>query len=513
MKKATIVSAAAGIAVTAFAAPSVVSANTVVVASGDTLWGIASKTGTTVDQLKQLNKLDSDRIVPGQKLTIKEVAAQKVEKSVSATWLNVRHAPDANEKILTSLKGGTVVKVESSEANGWNKISFDNGKTGYVNGKYLSDAKVAAPVVTKAVTHKAEAKVAATSTHAVKVDTNASTYKVKSGDTIWALSVKYGVPVQKLIEWNNLSSSSIYVGQTIAVKEAAAKAAPTTVKQAAPAKIAPKQEVKQTAPAKQEQAKPAAKETVKPAVSKPKAATPAPTAKPAVEQKASTPAVDTSAATYKVQNGDSLGKIASLFKVSVADLTNWNNLNATSTIYAGQELSVKASAAKPKPAAPAKPAVSKPATSTPAKVTPTNTTNNSTPTTNVNNNTSQSSSASFSALYAEAKKHLGKPYTWGARGPSTFDCSGFTSYVFNQVGLSLSGNSATQYANSTKISESQAQPGDLVFFNYGSGIAHVGIYIGGGQMIDAQDNGVSIDNIHGNGWGQYLVGFGRVANF
>lgn len=111
------------------------------------------------------------------------------------------------------------------------------------------------------------------------------------------------------------------------------------------------------------------------------------------------------------------------------------------------------------------------------------------------------------------KKHLGKPYTWGARGPSTFDCSGFTSYVFNQVGLSLSGNSATQYANSTKISESQAQPGDLVFFNYGSGIAHVGIYIGGGQMIDAQDNGVSIDNIHGNGWGQYLVGFGRVANF
>lgn len=497
MKKATIVSAAAGIAVTAFAAPSVVSANTVVVASGDTLWGIASKTGTTVDQLKQLNKLDSDRIVPGQKLTIKEVAAQKVEKSVSATWLNVRHAPDANEKILTSLKGGTVVKVESSEANGWNKISFDNGKTGYVNGKYLSDAKVAAPVVTKAVTHKAEAKVAATSTHAVKVDTNASTYKVKSGDTIWALSVKYGVPVQKLIEWNNLSSSSIYVGQTIAVKEAAAKAAPTTVKQAAPAKVAPKQEVKQTAPAKQEQAKPAAKET----------ATPAPTAKPAVEQKASTPAVDTNAATYKVQNGDSLGKIASLFKVSVADLTNWNNLNATSTIYAGQELSVKASAAKPKPA------VSKPATSTPAKVTPTNTTNNSTPTTNVNNNTSQSSSASFSALYAEAKKHLGKPYTWGARGPSTFDCSGFTSYVFNQVGLSLSGNSATQYANSTKISESQAQPGDLVFFNYGSGIAHVGIYIGGGQMIDAQDNGVSIDNIHGNGWGQYLVGFGRVANF
>lgn len=508
MKKATIVSAAAGIAVTAFAAPSAVSANTVVVASGDTLWGIASRTGTTVDQLKQLNKLDSDKIVPGQKLTIKEVATQKVEKSVSATWLNVRHAPSANEKILTSLKGGTIVKVESSEANGWNKISFDNGKTGYVNGKYLSDVKDTAPVVTKAVTHKAEAKVAATSTHAVKVDTNASTYKVKSGDTLWALSVKYGVPVQKLMEWNNLSSSSIYVGQTIAVKEAAAKTAPTTEKQATP-----KQEVKQTAPAKQEQAKPAAKETVKPAVSKTKKATPASAAKPAVEQKTNTPAVDTSAATYKVQNGDSLGKIASLFKVSVADLTNWNNLSATSTIYAGQELSVKASAAKPKPAAPAKPAVSKPATSTPAKVTPTNTTNNSTPATNVNNTTSQSNSASFSALYAEAKKHLGKPYTWGARGPSTFDCSGFTSYVFNQVGISLSGNSAIQYKNSTKISESQAQPGDLVFFNYGNGIAHVGIYIGGGQMINAQDNGVSIDNIHGNGWGQYLVGFGRVANF
>ncbi|HAA9855204.1 TPA_asm: invasion associated endopeptidase, partial [Listeria monocytogenes] len=152
-------------------------------------------------------------------------------------------------------------------------------------------------------------------------------------------------------------------------------------------------------------------------------------------------------------------------------------------------------------------------TNTPSKNT--NTNSNTNTNTNSNTNANQGSSnnnsnSSASAIIAEAQKHLGKAYSWGGNGPTTFDCSGYTKYVFAKAGISLPRTSGAQYASTTRISESQAKPGDLVFFDYGSGISHVGIYVGNGQMINAQDNGVKYDNIHGSGWGKYLVGFGRV---
>ncbi|MBC1292157.1 peptidase P60 [Listeria booriae] len=119
----------------------------------------------------------------------------------------------------------------------------------------------------------------------------------------------------------------------------------------------------------------------------------------------------------------------------------------------------------------------------------------------------------YDAMISTAYAQLGKPYSLGATGPGSFDCSGFTSYSFRAAGISLPRTSGAQYAASTKISSSQAKPGDLVFFSYGSGIAHVGIYIGGGKMINAQNNGVSIDSLSSSFWAQSLVGFGRVANF
>ncbi|EAD9787062.1 peptidase P60, partial [Listeria monocytogenes] len=123
------------------------------------------------------------------------------------------------------------------------------------------------------------------------------------------------------------------------------------------------------------------------------------------------------------------------------------------------------------------------------------------------------SSGGYSAMISAANAQLGKPYSLGATGPSAFDCSGFTSYAFRAAGVSLPRTSGGQYAAASKISASQAKPGDLVFFNYGSGIAHVGIYVGGGQMINAQNNGVKYDNITSGYWAKYLVGYGRVANF
>lgn len=123
------------------------------------------------------------------------------------------------------------------------------------------------------------------------------------------------------------------------------------------------------------------------------------------------------------------------------------------------------------------------------------------------------SGSGYSAMISAAQAQLDKPYSLGASGPSAFDCSGFTSYAFRAAGISLPRTSGGQYAAASKVSASQAKPGDLVFFNYGGGIAHVGIYVGGGQMINAQNNGVQYDNITSGYWAKYLVGYGRVANF
>ena len=89
-----------------------------------------------------------------------------------------------------------------------------------------------------------------------------------------------------------------------------------------------------------------------------------------------------------------------------------------------------------------------------------------------------------STVVETAKKYIGCSYVYGASGPSSFDCSGFTSYVFKQHGISLSRTAAGQYSNGVAVSRNQLQPGDLVMFGK-SGINHVGIYIGGGQIVHA----------------------------
>ena len=118
---------------------------------------------------------------------------------------------------------------------------------------------------------------------------------------------------------------------------------------------------------------------------------------------------------------------------------------------------------------------------------------------NSNSNSSNSSSSSDSsspsgvttsgsaqAIVNEAYKHLGKAYVWGAKGPDNFDCSGFTSYVYQAVtGIWIGGDTYSQIYSGREVSYSELQPGDLVFPHSG----HVGIYIGNGQMIHAPQTG------------------------
>jgi cell wall-associated NlpC family hydrolase len=105
------------------------------------------------------------------------------------------------------------------------------------------------------------------------------------------------------------------------------------------------------------------------------------------------------------------------------------------------------------------------------------------------------STADSSDVVSISMKYLGSPYVWGGSSPSGFDCSGFVLYVYAKVGVSLPHSSRMQYGSGLAESRADLQPGDLVFF--GNPIHHVGIYIGGGKMINAAGTGlgVRIDSI------------------
>lgn len=117
--------------------------------------------------------------------------------------------------------------------------------------------------------------------------------------------------------------------------------------------------------------------------------------------------------------------------------------------------------------------------------------------------------ASSGDAISTAKQFLGRSYVWGGSNPTTgFDCSGLVQWSYKQAGVSLPRTASQQYLSTKRISVSEARVGDLVFFSYGSGVAHVGIYLGNNTMIDAQNKGVVIESL--DWWNQYLVGFGRI---
>jgi cell wall-associated NlpC family hydrolase len=103
-----------------------------------------------------------------------------------------------------------------------------------------------------------------------------------------------------------------------------------------------------------------------------------------------------------------------------------------------------------------------------------------------------SSSATGKAAIAvkAAEAELGKPYSWGAAGPDSFDCSGLMLWAWGKAGVSLPHQSGDQYNVGTHVSEDQLQPGDLVF--YYSPIHHVAMYVGHGMVIQAPDFGVPV---------------------
>lgn len=119
---------------------------------------------------------------------------------------------------------------------------------------------------------------------------------------------------------------------------------------------------------------------------------------------------------------------------------------------------------------------------------------------------SSESSQLINDLLVEANKHIGKPYVHGAKGPSRFDCSGFSSYVYKQFGYNISPSSRTQYTEGVKVERNDLQKGDLVFFtsrSSGKNVGHVGIVVsadnktGKFKFIHASIKGVKISDFDG----------------
>ena len=150
-----------------------------------------------------------------------------------------------------------------------------------------------------------------------------------------------------------------------------------------------------------------------------------------------------------------------------------------------------------------------PPTTTPPRTPPT-TTPPRTPPTTVPPAPPNNPAPGYQVAISYAQAQLGKPYQWGGSGPNSFDCSGLVMMAWAQAGVYFPHLAQDQYDMTERIPLSDLLPGDLVFYGTPDDVYHVGLYIGGGDMIDAPETGqnVQIQSIYWSG----LLGAGRVQS-
>lgn len=189
------------------------------------------------------------------------------------------------------------------------------------------------------------------------------------------------------------------------------------------------------------------------------------TSPPASAPAAAQPAAP-AAKEYVVKASDTLSLIAHQTGTAISQIVAANKLADPSKLFIGQVLIIPA----PQPAALAS---------------------------RSDDRRSASAEDQAALLLEYARSLRGKPYSYGAVGPNSYDCSGFTMKAFKQIGISLPHSSAQQSTMGKSISKSDLLPGDLVFFNTsGSGVSHVGIYVGSGSFIHASTTqGVTITSL------------------
>ncbi|HET6917425.1 MAG TPA: LysM peptidoglycan-binding domain-containing protein [Acidimicrobiales bacterium] len=200
-------------------------------------------------------------------------------------------------------------------------------------------------------------------------------------------------------------------------------------------------------------------------------------------------ATTSSASSYTVAAGDTLGAIASRFGTTVSAIASLNHIANPNLIYPGEVLRLGGPAA---------------ATAT--------LTSTAAPAHSGTSGTVSAASSAAQVAVQVALAQVGKPYQWAGAGPNSFDCSGLVMYAWSHAGVSLAHYSVTQYQETTRIAQSQLRPGDLVFYNTGGGSqpGHVTIYIGNGQVVTADSPGTTVKVVALN-WDGTPMGFGRVG--
>jgi cell wall-associated NlpC family hydrolase/type II secretory pathway pseudopilin PulG len=177
---------------------------------------------------------------------------------------------------------------------------------------------------------------------------------------------------------------------------------------------------------------------------------------------------------------------------------------AARTAAAAEAAAAASSTSTPSPAAPSTAAGATETTRPPARPSTPSAPAPVAPTPAPPSNGSKASGAISAAL-----SKVGSPYVWGAAGPGSFDCSGLVAWAYAQVGVSLPHYSGAQYNVTTRISASQLQPGDLVFWG-GGGSEHVAIYMGGNQLVHAFSSNRAVGVTALNGWWKAPSGYGRL---
>ncbi|MGG1419352.1 peptidoglycan endopeptidase LytF [Bacillus subtilis] len=450
-------------------------AATIKVKSGDSLWKLAQTYNTSVAALTSANHLSTTVLSIGQTLTIPGSNSGTSSTSSSTT-------KKSGSSVYTVKSGDSLwlianeFKMTVQELKKLNGLSSDLIRAGQklkVSGTVSSSSSSSSS--TKSSSNKSSGSASST-----------GTYKVQLGDSLWKIANKVNMSVAELKVLNNLKSDTIYVNQVLKTKSSGSD---TSSKDTS---------------SKSNQTSATTKYTVKSGDSLWKIAnnynltvqqirninnlksdvlyvgqvlklTGKASSGSSSSSSTSSNASSGTTTTYTVKSGDSLWVIAQKFNVTAQQIREKNNLK-TDVLQVGQKLVISGKAS-------------------------------SSSSSGSSNNTS-STSAKINTMIAAAKAQLGVPYRWGGTTPSGFDCSGFIYYVLNKV-TSVSRLTAAGYWNTMK-SVSQPAVGDFVFFTtYKAGPSHVGIYLGNGEFINANDSGVVISNMNNSYWKQRYLGAKR----